>query len=145
MLGGPLRLRSERAVYAGHRSRGWRFPATGALFGLIVGGACWAPLAPTALAPTTPVAVETGSAGPLAAIAPVAPAVPVAPLAPVVAGITAPLVAGVGQTPRPTPVAGPPLFVGPAFAAAGQAGLGSVRAGRAGRWGENHTRTRPPP
>ena len=139
MMGGPLRLRSERAVYAGHRSRGWRFPATGALFGLIVGAACWAPLAPTALAPTTP--DETGGAGLLAAIAPVAPAAPVAPVAPVVSDITAPLLAGVAQTPTPTPVAVPTPFVVPTLTAAGQAVLASIRSDRTAQWVKNHTET----
>src|SRR5260370_1258929 len=51
MMGGPMRLRRRRAVYAGRRPQRWRLPLSGGIFALVIGAACLAPLAPTALAP----------------------------------------------------------------------------------------------
>lgn len=109
----------------------------------MVGVACWAPLAPTALAPSTP--QDSGGAAPVAAApgAPVAPAAPVAPVAPVaavVAGI-APVVAAVPVSPTATPVAVPAPFVIPTLTAAGQAVLGSIKSDRTAQWVKNHTVT----
>src|SRR5258707_5206622 len=116
-MGGPLRLRSRRAAHAGRRSGAgyWRIPVGGGIFALVVGAACWAPLAPTALAPLTSgdqsLAIPIVAAGAGAVVA--APAVPAA---------AAPL--------APTPVlhvATPQPVVVPTITAAGQALLDSVK------------------
>src|SRR5258708_24160841 len=88
-MGGPLRLRSRRAAHAGRRSGAgrWRIPVGGGILALVVGAACWAPLAPTALAPLTagdqPAAIPVVAADAGAMVAAPAAAVPVvaAPLA----------------------------------------------------------------
>src|SRR5437660_4108144 len=129
-MGGPLRLRSRRAAHAGRRSGRWRIPVSGGIFALVVGAACWAPLAPTALAPLTsgdqPVAAPLVGAAAAVVAAPVGavPANPV-PLAPT-------------PVPRiPTPQ---PLVV-PTVTAAGQALLDSVNSDRTAQWVKNHTET----
>src|ERR687885_1320208 len=98
MVGGPLRLRHDRAVHAGRRSRRWRLPLTGGVFALIVGATFWAPLAPTALAPTAP--AEPGVPAPVARVAPVAAGAPVVALP----AIIAPRLAPVAPTATPVPV-----------------------------------------
>src|SRR5258708_16555019 len=87
-MGGPLRLRSRRAAHAGRRSGAgyWRIPVGGGILALVVGAACWAPLAPTALAPLAagdqPAAISlvaTGAGAVVAAPVVPAPSVPLAP------------------------------------------------------------------
>src|SRR6266851_10394148 len=88
-MGGPLRLRSRRAAHAGRRSGSgrWRIPVSGGIFALVIGAACWAPLAPTALAPLTtgdqPAAGPAVAAGSGAVMAAPIAAVPLVPVAPI--------------------------------------------------------------
>src|SRR4051794_34872248 len=53
MQGGPMHLRRKREVHAGRRTTRSRLPLFGGGMVLILGVACLAPLAPTALAPAT--------------------------------------------------------------------------------------------
>ncbi|MCA1647275.1 MAG: C39 family peptidase [Chloroflexi bacterium] len=132
-MGGPMRLRSRRAVRARRRPTRWHLRVIGGgLLVLIIGAACWAPLAPTALAPLT--GGNQSAATPLGATTPAAvaalPAVAV-PAVVSVAGVVA------------TPVAVLPLepVVVPTVTAAGQAVLDSVKADRTAQWVKNHTET----
>lgn len=129
-MGGPLRLRSRRATHAGRRSGRWRIPLSGGIFALVVGAACWAPLAPTALAPLTsgdqPAAIPVVAAGAGAAVA-----------APVAA---APALS-VPFAPTPTPRVPPQPFVVPTLTAAGLSLLDSVKSDRTAQWVKNHTET----
>ncbi len=101
----------------------------GGIFALVVGAACWAPLAPTALAPLAagdqPAAIPLVAAGAGAVVA--APAVPAVsvPLAPTPAP----------RVPTPQPV------VVPTITPAGQAVLDSVKSDRTAQWVKNHTET----
>src|SRR5437879_5798597 len=129
-MGGPLRLRSRRAAHAGRRSGRWRIPVSGGIFALVVGAACWAPLAPTALAPLT----SGDQAAAIPVVAAGAGAVVVAPIAvPTVAAPLAPT--PVLRSPTPQPV------VVPTITAAGQALLDSVKSDRTAQWVKNHTET----
>ena len=134
MLGGPLRLRRDRAVHGGRRSGRWRFPLVGCLFVVAVGTTLWTPLAPTALAPTTPV-VEPLVGAPLGQMAPVAARAPVAAIAAVIAPRLVPATA----TPRPVPVPSPVVI--PTLSAAGQTMLASIKSDRTAQWMRNHTET----
>src|SRR6267143_5940322 len=131
-MGGPLRLRSRRATHAGRRSGSgrWRIPLRGGIFALVVGAACWAPLAPTALAPLTsgdqPAAIPVVAAG--------AGAVVAKPVA------AAPALA-VPFAPTPAPRAAPQPVVVPTLTAAGQLLLDSVKSDRTAQWAKNHTET----
>src|SRR5437764_3766639 len=129
-MGGPLRLRTHRTVRAGRRPGRWRLPLTGGIFALVIGAACWAPLAPTALAPLTsgdqpPAAppVAAGSGGVIAAPIAAAPVVPAL------------------VVPTPTPVGAPQPVVVPTLTAAGLALLDSVKFDRTAQWLKNHTET----
>ena len=68
MFDGPIRLRRRRTIRAGRRSGRWRLPLTGGILALIIGAACWAPLAPRTLAPI--VAVDPSLVGTGAQAAP---------------------------------------------------------------------------
>src|SRR5438067_12375396 len=123
-----MRLREHRAVHAKRHSVRWRLPATGAIFALVVGAACWAPLAPTVLAPTgpapeQPTPVFSGVSVPAVIAALPAPAVVVVPT-------VAPI-----QLPAPTPV------VVPTLTASGQAMLAGIKSDRTAQWVKNHTET----
>ena len=133
MVGGPLRLRHDRAVHAGRRSRRWRLPLTGGVFALIVGATLWAPLAPTALAPTAP--AEPGVPAPVARVAPVAAGAPVAAIAAVVAPRIVPAAPTATPMPVPTPV------VVPTLTASGQAMLAGIKSDRTAQWVRNHAET----
>src|SRR5579859_5216202 len=128
-MSGPLRLRTRRAAHAGRRSGPrWRLPLTGGVFVLLIGAACWAPLAPTVLAPLT------GDQPVTAPVAPVgAGAVAAAPVA------AAPPLAVLALTPSPT--AQPEPVVVPTVSPAGQALLDSVKSDRTAQWVKNHTET----
>jgi peptidase C39-like protein len=108
----------------------WRFLGAGGIFAVVLGAACWAPLAPTALAPlaTVPDEPVANVAAPLQLVAPAATSVPRAqpvPLPPVAA----------------TPTALPTPFVVPTLTTAGQTVLASIRADQAAQWVKNHTET----
>jgi Peptidase_C39 like family len=126
-----MRLRNRRQVHAGRRPRRWRIPLTGGVFALIVGAACWAPLAPTALAPIVP-----GEVNP-AALAPAPTAVPAAPPAAVVV----PPVVPVAPTPTPAPAVSLAPVVVPTLTAAGQVMLTSILSDRWAIWLKNHAET----
>jgi hypothetical protein len=127
-MGGQMRLRRRRAVYAGRRSRRWRLPLTGGFFALLIGAACLAPLAPTALAPL-------GAADPPPRVPPAA-AVPVGDLgAVVVPPVVVPL------APTATPVAVPRPVVVPTATPAGLAMLASIKSDRTAQWVKNHAET----
>src|SRR5712691_6931118 len=106
-MGGPLRLRSRRAAHAGRRSGRWRIPLSGGIFALVVGAACWAPLAPTALAPLT----SGDQPAPIPVVAAGAGAVVAKPVA------AAPQMA-VPLAPTPTPRVAPQPVVVPTLTAA---------------------------
>src|SRR5438067_1535044 len=132
MMGGPMRLRRRRAVYAGRRPHRWRLPISAGIFALVIGAACLAPLAPTALAPLG--AADTPSPPAPVALQAVgvsrsAQAGAVAPLAvvPVVPTATVP------PTPRPPVI--------PTLTPGGQALLASVKSDRTAKWVRNHTET----
>src|SRR5713226_9784424 len=129
-MGGPLRLRSRRAAHAGRRSGRWRIPVSGGIFALVIGAACWAPLAPTALAPLT--SGDQPAAMPVVAVG--AGAVSAAPV------VAAPVLS-VPLAPTPAPSATPQPVVVPTVTAAGQALLGSVKSDRTAQWVKNHTET----
>jgi hypothetical protein len=127
-----MRLRRRRAVYAGRRPQRWRLPLSGGIFALVIGAACLAPLAPTALAPLG--VVDAPSSSPPAAAQAVgaggvAQAVAVAPLAVVPIAPTA----AVAPTPRPVVI--------PTLTPVGQALLASVKSDRTAQWVRNHTET----
>jgi hypothetical protein len=129
-MDGGLRLRSRRAAHAGRKSGRWRLPLSGGIFALVVGAACWAPLAPTALAPLTvgnqPVPAPAVAVGAGAGVA--APVAVVPALAVVLA-------------PTPAPSSPPQPVVVPTLTAAGQALLASVKSDRTAQWVKNHTET----
>src|SRR6266849_4186816 len=129
-MGGPLRLRSRRAAHAGRRSGRWRIPVSGGIFVLVIGAACWAPLAPTALAPLT-------SGDQLAA----APGVGVGAGAVVAAPVAGLPAMAVLPVPTPAPSRPPQPVVVPTLTAAGQALLDSVKSDRTAQWIKNHTET----
>jgi Peptidase_C39 like family len=99
---------------------------------LIVGAACWAPLAPRALAPI--VAVDPSAAGR------VAQAVPQAAVAQA-DGAVPPLAAGERATSTPSPTALTTPVVVPTLAAGGLALLAAVKSDRTAQWMKNHTET----
>jgi hypothetical protein len=132
MLGGPLRLRCDRAAQAGRRSGRWRFPLFGGLFAVAISATFWTPLAPTALAPTTP--GDPLVSAPVAHVAPVAAGAPVAAIVAVIAPRLAP-----PATPTPVPV--PTPVVVPTLSAAGQGMLAAIRSDRTAQWMRNHTET----
>jgi hypothetical protein len=105
----------------------------GGVFALIVGAALWAPLAPTALAPTIP--AEPRVPAPVARVAPVAAGAPVVALP----AIIAPRLAPVAPTATPVPV--PTPLVVPTLTASGQALLAGIRSDRTAQWVRNHTET----
>jgi hypothetical protein len=130
MTGGPIRLRNRRVVRARRSSGYWRLPVAGGVFAVLVSAACWAPLAPTALAPAAPsdssvpnaVLADAGAGSTRLGVA-IAPAVSV-------------------PTPTLAPRAVPPTpVVVPTLSANGQSVLDSVRADRAAHWVKNHTET----
>src|SRR6267143_1632752 len=124
-MGGPMRLRSRRAAHAGRRSGSglWRIPLGGGIFALVVGAACWAPLAPTALAPLTSgdqtAAIPVVAAGAGAVVAKPVAAAP---------ALAAPL------APTPAPRVAPQPVVVPTLTAAGQVLLDSVKSDRTAQW-----------
>jgi Peptidase_C39 like family len=132
MIGGPLRLRSERAVHTRRRSPRLRWPLTGAIFAVIVGAACWAPLASPVLAPTEPVdrALPAPAPTPAAGL----------PVAAVVARI-APAIAPAVDNPIPTPTIAPTPYVVPTLTATGLSLLSDIKSDRAAQWVKNHTET----
>lgn len=129
-MGGAMHLRRQRTRTAfGSRRTGpgrWRLPAAGGIFALVMGAACWAPLAPTALAPVVP-----------------AEPVPV----PVVGGAVIAAPAAVVPTPSPkaavasAPTPLPTLVVVPTLSPTGAALLASVKSDRTARWVMNHIET----
>lgn len=127
MLGGSIRLRERRAVRAGRRPRRWRLPVSGGAFVLVIGAACWAPLAPTVLAPGSsgdapdPVSVVGRISGPTVLGVAIAPSVPVLP--------------------TPVPTAVPTPVVVPTLSASGRAVLDGISADRNAQWVKNHTET----
>jgi peptidase C39-like protein len=128
-MGGPIRLRERRTVVR-RRSVRTRLLTTGGIFAVLVGAACWAPLAPTALAPVMPQEAPTVSAPVQAAAA--APAARAAAIAALPVSVVAPLPTA---TPLPTAVVVPTLTAG------GQNALNAIRSDRTAQWVKNHTET----
>jgi peptidase C39-like protein len=127
-MAGPIRLRTRRSTHARRRSVRSRLLITGGVFAVLIGAACLAPLAPTALAPsasqdhpviTPPVLAARAAPAPQQAV--------VAPLAVVVPAPTA--------TPLPTPV------VVPTLTANGQNVVGGIRLDRTAQWVRNTAET----
>src|SRR5450631_4456083 len=98
MFDGPIRLRRRRTIHAGRRSGRWRFALAGGILALLIGAACWAPLAPNALAPI--VNVDPVAAGRGAQAAQPAMAASAAAMVPLEAGVVA-------AAPTPLPPAVP--------------------------------------
>jgi len=103
---------------------------TGGFFALLVGAACWAPLAPTALAPSPPID-ETVANGPVAAAAVVPPAV--------LAAVPKATVAVPAPTPSPTAL--PTPVVVPTLTANGLNALAAIKADRTAQWVRNTAET----
>src|ERR1051325_7699042 len=122
-MGGPIRLRERRTVVR-RRSLKTRLLTTGGIFAVLVGAACWAPLAPTALAPIMPQDAPAVSAPIQAAAA--------GPAAPAAAAIAALPVSVVAPAPTATPV--PTPVVVPTLTAAGQNALNAIRSDRTAQW-----------
>jgi Peptidase_C39 like family len=136
-MAGPIRLRTRRSSHARRRSVRSRLLITGGFFAVLIGAACLAPLAPTALAPSTsaddPVMtppVLAAVAAPVPQVAVVAPTAPVAPAARVAVVTPAPT-----ATPLPTPV------VIPTLTANGQNLLAAIRTDRTAQWVKNTAET----
>jgi len=121
-----MRLRERRSI-ARRRSVRSRLLIGGGVFAVLIGAACLAPLAPTALAPLSPPDDPV-----------MTPAVLAVAAAPVSAAIVLP-VAVVAPAPTATPV--PTPVVVPTLTAAGQNMLGAIRADRTAQWVKNHTET----
>jgi hypothetical protein len=138
MLGGPIRLREHRAVHARRPSSRWRWPVIGGIFVLIIGAACWAPYAPTVLAPGAPASGAEPAAPPVAAAAAVAPSVPDVP-AVVAAALPAAIVPAL-PTPTAMPVVPTPVVV-PTLSTSGAAMLASIKSDQTSQWVKNHTET----
>ena len=138
-----MRLRNRRAVH-GRRSGRWRLPLTGGVLALIVGVACLAPLAPTALAPLG--GASTSNAAPTTepdALTSVPPQVPTnvgapAPLAPA-ARVVPPVPVPVPIVPTPTPVPVPSLV--PTLTPSGQTMLAGIKSDRTAQWVRNTAET----
>jgi hypothetical protein len=124
-----MRLRRRRAVYAGRRPQRWRLPLSGGIFALVIGAACLAPLAPTALAP-------------LGAADPPSPNLPVAAqaLGPVAAPVLAVPAAVVPIVPTATAAPARPTAI-PTLTPAGVALLASIKSDRTAQWVRNHSET----
>jgi Peptidase_C39 like family len=131
MSDGLIRLRARRRTRAPHRGPNWRIPMGLTTIGLLLGAACLAPMAPTALAPM--LAADQVTSVP----APPVLAVAAQPLQPVAAVPVVPT-----ATPVPTlrPTATPAIVV-PTLGAGGRALLDSVRADRTAQWMKNHAET----
>ena len=126
---GPIRLRERRVVHARRQSgRAWRVAGIGGAFALIVGVACFAPIAPAALAPVAP--ADTGASG--------FRAVPTQSL-PVV--VSNPVRAAPRATATPAPTIAPTAVVVPTVTAHGVDTLNAIRADRTAQWVKNHTET----
>src|SRR5919197_979788 len=143
MMGGRLRLRRERAIEAGRRPRHWRLPVTGGIFAVIIGAACWAPLAaPTALAPGAPPEpmADAPSAPSASRAAQPTPEAPVVTVGGVVAAVPQ-VVVPISATPTPPPRLPPTPLVVPTLSAAGQALLAAINSDRTAQWLKNHAET----
>ena len=125
-MAGPIRLRARRATYAKRRGVKRRLLGVGGVLAVLVGAACWAPLASTALAPTHS-AVDSP--------AQVLAVVPVPATAAPIATRSVPAIA-----PLPTPTVVPTPVV-PTITATGLNALASIRADRTAQWVKNHTET----
>src|ERR1051326_1752102 len=132
-MGGPIRLRARRSV-ARRRSLKMRLLTTGGIFGVLIAAACWAPLAPTALAPMVP-QDSPALSPPVQAVV----AVPAVPVGPAVAAIAALPVSVVAPLPTATPV--PTPVVVPTLTANGQNVLAAIDSDRTAQWVKNHTET----
>jgi hypothetical protein len=102
----------------------------GGMVVLVIGAACWAPLAPLALAPFTP-----ASPGEPLAMAPVGPGARAAVLGPIAAAPT--LAPKLAPTAVPAPTLPPVLTL----SKTGEALLASVKSDRTAQWVKNHTET----
>jgi hypothetical protein len=138
-----MHLRRKREVHAGRRTTRSRLPLFGGGMVLILGVACLAPLAPTALAPATLSATvamvgPTPELGGLTRPAAVAPApVSAAPQIGVPAIAIPPLPVPAAPTPTPATVTSPIPTITPA----GQAMLDAIKSDRTSQWVKNHTET----
>jgi Peptidase_C39 like family len=127
-----MHLRRRRAVYARRRSGRRRLPLFGGIFALAVGAACWAPLAPTVLAPSI-----AGDA----AVAPVAQAGLAAAIARPGGPALAVPVAAVVPIPTPAARVAPTAVVVPTLSPTGLALLASIKSDRTAQWVKNHAET----
>ncbi len=127
MKQGPIRLRERRSVHVRRRTGNWRLAAAGGVFALIVGAACFAPIAPAAFAPIAP--VDDALSGVVIVPTLGAPAASNAVRATPVAAATA------APTLAPTPV------VVPTLTPDGAAVLNAIRLDRTSQWVKNHTET----
>lgn len=111
-----------------------RWLGVGGILAIILGAACWAPLAPTALAPLVPASDEPVVGTPVQLAAAVAP-VPTAMLPAALVNAVVPRPAAPTATPLPRP------SVVPTLTANGQSVLAGIRADRTAQWVRNHTET----
>ena len=128
MFDGPIRLRRRRAIRAGRRSGRWRLPLAGGILALIIGAACWAPLAPRTLAPSVVVDPSLSEAAPPPALAQTA-------------GVVPPAVAVIAATPTVAPTTVPTPAVIPTLTPVGLALLAAIKSDRTAQWVKNHTET----
>ncbi|HLZ25972.1 MAG TPA: C39 family peptidase [Chloroflexota bacterium] len=128
MFDGPIRLRRRRAIRAGRRSGRWRLPLAGGILALIIGAACWAPLAPRTLAPSVVVDPSLSEAAPPPALAQTA-------------GVVPPAVAVIAATPTVAPTTVPTPAVIPTLTPGGLALLAAIKSDRTAQWVKNHTET----
>ena len=132
MFDGPIRLRSRRTIRAGRRSGRWRLPLTGGILALIIGAACWAPLAPRTLAPIVAVDPSLAGAGAQAAAGPGLAHSP---------GRWRRWWCGWRDTPTPLATAVPTPVVVPTLTPGGLALLAAIKSDRTAQWMKNHTET----
>lgn len=134
MQGRPIHLRGQRALAARRRDSRWRLPLLGGGAALLIGVACWGPMAPSVLGPgLSPgsVAVSTGTDLGAAGLPPRNDAgldgavitTPVATRAPVGTAV---------------PAASAPVVV-PTLTSSGQALIAGIVSDRSALWVKNHT------
>lgn len=145
MQEGPIYLRQHRAAVARRHGAWWRLPLLGGVVAVVIGAACWGPIAPSvfgpgaALAPLSTVPQSETADLPLDGGLSVAGA-SARPTA-VTSGHTPPGEApGIGS-PRPTPLPIAPTPVALSIGPAGQALMAGVVSDRSAQWVKNHAET----
>ncbi|HEY1296076.1 MAG TPA: C39 family peptidase [Chloroflexota bacterium] len=130
-----MRLRDRREVHARRPSGRWRFAATGGILTLMIGAACLAPLAPSALSPRASGADNAAAA---AAVVPTP-----APAGGAGSQATLPRATSIVSRPTstPAPTLVPTPVVVPTLTTSGVSVLDSIRLDRSAQWVRNTSET----